>query len=201
MGISIGYCTMLRLYAVLETWGVLHNQQGGSPRWLCNIVRVSMNSIEPRHSAITNLDYGPKFVAPASQWNHCFVQQEVETEKCSYHRNLSQPMKPQLWARSVSSVSTEISTSQWNHCFASYQFKLVIASCYMLLWSLQWFRPLSSPALASCLPRTGVPKKEFLLGLGQPWEPDSLECDDEAIESVLIAASQHIDNLVTKLYS
>ena len=46
-----------------------------------------------------------------------------------------------------------------------------------------------------------VPPKEFLLGLGQPWEPDPWECDDEAEESVLIAASQHIDELVTKLHS
>ena len=46
-----------------------------------------------------------------------------------------------------------------------------------------------------------VPPKEFLLGLGQPWEPDPWECDDEAEESVLVAASQHIDKLVTKLHS
>ena len=46
-----------------------------------------------------------------------------------------------------------------------------------------------------------VPPKEFLLGLGQPWEPDPWEYDDEAEESVLVAASQHIDELVTKLHS
>ena len=46
-----------------------------------------------------------------------------------------------------------------------------------------------------------VPPKEFLLGLGQPWEPDPWECDDEAEESILVAASQHIDELVTKLDS
>ena len=34
-----------------------------------------------------------------------------------------------------------------------------------------------------------VPPKEFLLGLGQPWEPDPWEYDDEAEESVLVAVS------------
>ena len=46
-----------------------------------------------------------------------------------------------------------------------------------------------------------VPTKEFLLGLGQPWEPDPWEGDDEAKERVLVAASQHINELVTKLHS
>ena len=46
-----------------------------------------------------------------------------------------------------------------------------------------------------------VPPKESLLGLGQPWEPDPWECDDEAEECVLVAASQHINELVTKLHS
>ena len=124
--VCIGYCTMSRLYAVLETWGMLHNQRGQSPRWLCNIAKVSINSVEPRHSAITDLDYGREICQPMKS---LFVQQEVEPEKCSYIRNLSQPMKSQLCERSASSVSIEISTSQWNHCFASSQFKLVIASC------------------------------------------------------------------------
>ena len=60
----------------------------------------------------------------------------------------------------------------------------------------------------SILPRIGklpsknwVPPKEFLLGLGQLWEPDPWECDDEAEQSILVAASQHIDKLVTKLDS
>ena len=40
-----------------------------------------------------------------------------------------------------------------------------------------------------------------MLDLGQPWEPDPWECNDEAEERVLVAASQHIDELVTKLHS
>ena len=54
----------------------------------------------------------------------------------------------------------------------------------------------SSVILSSILARIGklpsknwVPPKEFLLGLGQPWEPDPWEYDDEAEESVLVAAS------------
>ena len=47
-----------RLYAVLETWGMLHNHRGRSPRWLCNIPKVSINSVVPGISAITDLDYG-----------------------------------------------------------------------------------------------------------------------------------------------
>lgn len=46
-----------------------------------------------------------------------------------------------------------------------------------------------------------VPPKESLLGLGQPWEADPWECDDEAEEYVLVAVSQHINELVTKLHS
>ena len=42
--------------------------------------------------------------------------------------------------------------------------------------------------------------KGVLAGLGQPWELYSWECDDDAEESVLVAASQHIDKLVTKLH-
>ena len=56
--LSIGYCANSRLYAVLETWGMLHNHQGRSPRWLCNIPKVSINSIVPRIRTITDLDYG-----------------------------------------------------------------------------------------------------------------------------------------------
>lgn len=43
-----------------------------------------------------------------------------------------------------------------------------------------------------------VPPKESLLGLGQPWEPDPWECDDEAEECVLvrscITAYQRVGN-------
>ena len=37
---------------------MLHNYQGHSPRWLHNILKVSINNIEPRIYAITDLDYG-----------------------------------------------------------------------------------------------------------------------------------------------
>ena len=56
--ICIGYCTNSTLYTVLETWGMLHNHQGYSLRWSCNIPTVSMNIIEPGIRAITDLDYG-----------------------------------------------------------------------------------------------------------------------------------------------
>ena len=56
--VSIGYCMNSRLYAVLETWGMLHNHRGQSPRWLCNILKVSINSVVPGISGITDLDYG-----------------------------------------------------------------------------------------------------------------------------------------------
>ena len=39
--ISIGHCSNPRLYTVLETWGMLHNHRGRSPRRLCNILKVS----------------------------------------------------------------------------------------------------------------------------------------------------------------
>ena len=41
-----------------------------------------------------------------------------------------------------------------------------------------------------------IPPKEFLLGLGQPWEPDPWEYDDKDKSSALVAASQHMDELV-----
>ena len=34
--ISIGYCSNWRFYVVLETWGMFHNHQGRSLRWLWN---------------------------------------------------------------------------------------------------------------------------------------------------------------------
>ena len=39
------------------------------------------------------------------------------------------------------------------------------------------------------------------MSLGQPWEPDPWESDDEAEESILAAVSQHVDELVPKLQS
>ena len=46
-----------RLYAVLETRGMLHDHWGSSPRWLYKIPKVSINSVEPGFHAITDLDY------------------------------------------------------------------------------------------------------------------------------------------------
>ena len=45
------------LYAVLQTWGMLHNYHRYNLRWLCNIAKVSINSGEPDIRAITHLDY------------------------------------------------------------------------------------------------------------------------------------------------
>ena len=55
--LSIGYYVHSRLYTVLETWGMLHNHWGCNPRWLYGIPKVSINSVEPRIHAITDLDY------------------------------------------------------------------------------------------------------------------------------------------------
>ena len=54
-GMCIAYCKHSRLDAVLKTW---YNHQGHRLRWLCNILKVSINSIEPWMRAITDLDYG-----------------------------------------------------------------------------------------------------------------------------------------------
>jgi len=48
------YAKVLRCF---RTWTTLHNHRGRSPRWLCNITKVS-KCIEPRQCAITDLDYG-----------------------------------------------------------------------------------------------------------------------------------------------
>ena len=42
--LSIGYCANSWLYAVLGTQGMFHNYQGHSPRWLCSIPKVPINS-------------------------------------------------------------------------------------------------------------------------------------------------------------
>ena len=39
----------------VDTWGMLHNHWGWSLRWLYNILKVSINSVEPRMHVITNL--------------------------------------------------------------------------------------------------------------------------------------------------
>ena len=100
--VSIGYCTMSRLYAVLETWGMLHNQRGRSLRWLCNIAKVSINSVEPRHSAITDLDYWIwgtarllsnlccignwpiRFLLQSRNWNSGSIEQIRHCPSCIY---------------------------------------------------------------------------------------------------------------------
>ena len=43
-----------------------------------------------------------------------------------------------------------------------------------------------------------IPPKEFLLGLGQPWEPDPWEYVDEDDDNALLATSQGIDKLVNR---
>ena len=48
-------------YAVLEAWGMLHDHQGCSSRWLCNILKVSIYSVEPGIYTIIDLLYGSKF--------------------------------------------------------------------------------------------------------------------------------------------
>ena len=64
---------------------------------------VSINSVEPRHSTITDLEHGRETMGarklllhPDNEITALCMQQEVEPEKCSYRRNLSQPMKSQL---------------------------------------------------------------------------------------------------------
>ena len=37
---------------------MLHNHRGCSPRWLCNILKVSINSVESGICTITDLEYG-----------------------------------------------------------------------------------------------------------------------------------------------
>ena len=43
--------------STLLTWGILHNHWGHSPRWLCNISKVSISSVKPGTHAIIDLDY------------------------------------------------------------------------------------------------------------------------------------------------
>jgi len=59
---------------------------------------------------------------------------------------------------------------------------------------------ISPSILARCKfpPENWIPPKEFLLGIGQLWEPDPWEYDDEDENSTLVAASQHMDELVTE---
>ena len=62
-----------------------------------------------------------------------------------------------------------------------------------------------SPFILACIGKlpseNWVPLKDFLLDLGQPWEPDPWECNDETKESVLVAVSQHINGLGKKMHS
>ena len=59
---------------------------------------------------------------------------------------------------------------------------------------------ISPSILARCKfpPKNWIPPKEFLLGVGQPWEPDPREYDDEDENSTLVAASLHTDELVAE---
>ena len=59
---------------------------------------------------------------------------------------------------------------------------------------------ISPSILARCKfpPKNWIPPKEFLLGVGQPWEPDPREYDDEDENTTLVAASLHMDELVAK---
>ena len=55
----IRYCLNSRLYIVLETSGMLHNDLRLCPQLLYNIPMISINSIEPVIQAITGiLEYG-----------------------------------------------------------------------------------------------------------------------------------------------
>ena len=52
--LNIGYCTKFWLYTFVENWGILLNSQACNRKWLCNILKVIVNSVEPEIWAITD---------------------------------------------------------------------------------------------------------------------------------------------------